>query len=90
MQSLMGGGKIMNGVHWDQYADASGDTYGTELAPAILGVWLNTAFTCGSSLTLAQGLAAANGQLAAGGIVLINWVFSAAQASKHSSRSMAR
>jgi hypothetical protein len=106
MQSLMGGGKLMNGVHWDQYADASGGTYGngldrfsvagsstyptsgqtpanitffdngsgnTELAPAILGVWLNTAFTCGSSLTLAQGLAAANGQLAAGGIVLINW-----------------
>ncbi len=49
---------------------ASGDT---GLVPAILGVFLNTAGTCGSALTLAQGIAIANGQLAAGGIVHVTF-----------------
>jgi hypothetical protein len=48
----------------------SGDT---GLAPAILGVFLNSAGTCGSVLTLAQGIAIANGQLAANGIVQVTY-----------------
>lgn len=49
---------------------SSGDT---GKAPSIMGVFLNSNGTCGSALTLSQGLAIANGQLAAGGIVLITF-----------------
>ena len=68
----------------DQFLPASGATPAnitvndhssgnTGKAPAILGVSFNSAGSCGSAQTLAQGIATANGQMAAGGIVMVLW-----------------
>jgi len=71
-------------VYLDQLLPASGATPAnvtvndhvsgnTGMAPAILGIILNTSPTqCGATPTLAQGLAVVNGWLATGGIVQIS------------------
>jgi hypothetical protein len=45
----------------------------TGLTPSIFGIESNVTGTCGSAQTSAQAIATANGQLAAGGIVQINF-----------------